>query len=366
MIVKISLAAAKISGIVLAKVGNPQRNEPLETSKEVFRVEDKDVETLSTLLLKAFKGLPGHRFAHHSSLEKHEMNTLTREIFTSDDGLLQKGCDIARRLYSKSNHPNIKAGDLCIALVHDIEVDGLKCQGLCILKSESVVPFLSISARDGDLELHTEQGINPEKIDKGCLILDTFQEQGYYVQTFDRTGGESRFWVRDFLGVQLVTDSSFLTSTYAKMAVSFVEQQQAETAASDDDAPPWETGVAAREAMQFFDQREDFDLKEFEQEVLKTPQASAKFAEHRAKHEEEQGQPLESSFKISKKDVGKVIKKIGAVMKLDSGVEIHLKSKFLTEPNNPLIERGFDDAKGMKYVKIYYHEEQGSEAAGKR
>ncbi|MDB6139432.1 MAG: hypothetical protein JWO94_2504 [Verrucomicrobiaceae bacterium] len=350
MSVKIQFTSAVATGIVLAKVGNPQRDEPLQTSREVFKIDDEDKEALTALFLKPFKNLAAHRFFHHSSLDQHEMNNCAAAIFSSPNGLLEKGCDIAKRLYSKSNHPNIKSGDLCVALIDDIEVNNEMVQGLCILKSETIVPFLSISTQDGDLHLSTEQGINPEKIDKGCLILNFWSKKGYYVLTFDRSGAESRFWMREFLGLQAIPDSAFLTNTYADMAVKFVEQSQPES----DDAPPWDTCAAAQTAISFFDEREHFDLEEFEEKVLKTPDAVSRFAEHRSRVEEEQGQPLESSFEISPKDLKKVKKRIGAVMKLDTGVEVHVKSTFAS---SNVIERGYDDGKGMKFVKVYYHQD---------
>ncbi len=355
MSVKVRFNSAFTTGIVLAKVGNPQREEPLQTSKEVFKIGDEDRATLTALFLKPFKNLIAHRFQHHSSLDKHEMNALAGTIFGSADSLLEQGCAIAKRLYSKSNHPNIKSGDLCIAMMDDIEIDGEMVQGICILKSETVVPFISISTRNGDLQLSTEQGINPEKIDKGCLILNHFATKGYYVLTFDRSGVESRFWFRDFLGVRAVTDDAFLTNTYAKMAVSFLEEEK-----PSDDTPPWETCTAAQDALGYFEQKEKFNLQEFEKEVLKTPDAAARFAQHRAKVEEEQGQPLEASFAISKKDVTKAKKKIGAVMKLDTGVEIHVKSNFSAK-QEPVLEHGFDEERGMKFIKVFFNKDLAAE-----
>ncbi len=353
MSLKIRFNSAYITGIVLAKVGNPQRDEPLQTSKEVFKVAEADAETLTALFLKPFRNLIAHRFSHHSSLEQHEMNTLASGVFADPEALLEHGCRIAKRLYSKSNHPNIKSGDLCIASVSDIEVDGVATSALCILKAESVVPFLSISARNGDLQLSTEQGINPDKIDKGCLILNCFAELGYYILTFDRSGAESRFWVRDFLGVQAVPDDAFLTNTYTNLAVSFLEQAQP---AGEGEAPAEDRQAAARDAIAYFEAKETFDLEEFESEVLKTPEAVAQFAEHRSRVEEQQGAPLEKSFGISKKDVSKAKKKIGTVLKFDTGVELHLKPTF-SDRHAGVLERGFDDDKQMKFVKVYYNKE---------
>ncbi len=353
MSAKIRFTSATATGLVLAKVGHPQRNEPLQTSKEVFKIEEKDQEPLAAIFLKPFKNLSAHRFSHHSSLDQHEMNSCAAAIFAADDGLLEKGCDIAKRLYAKSNHPNIKSGDLCISLVRDIDIDGELIRGLCILKSESVVPFLSISTRDGDLELHTEQGINPEKIDKGCLILDHLASKGYYVLTFDRTGSDSRFWVRDFLGVVPVTDSPFLTNKYANLAVAFIEKEKKGKPAAADDTPPWGNSNAA---ITYFEEKENFSLQEFEDEVLKTPDAKARFAEHRSKIEEEQGHKLDDSFEISKKDVSNVKKKIRSSMKLDTGVEIRLKPAVAAKPD-AVLEHGFDEARKMKFIKIYFNED---------
>jgi hypothetical protein len=365
MAAKIRFTSASATRLVLAKVGHPQRDEPLQTSKEVFMIDEADQETLTAIFLKPFKNLSGHRFHHHSSLEQHEMNALATAIFAAEDGLLERGCDIAKRLYSKSNHPNIKSGDLCISLIRDIEVNGELTQGICILKSESVVPFLSISTKDGDLQLHTEQGINPEKIDKGCLVLNHHANKGYHVLTFDRSGSDSRFWVRDFLGVMPVSDPAFLTNKYADMAVAFVKKEdkakkeakkESPAAVAADDAPPWEVHNAARDAISFFEEKEQFSLQEFEEEVLRTPEAVAKFREHRAQIESEQGHRFEDSFEISKKDVNKAKKKIASVMKLDTGVEIHLKPT-LAEAPDAVLERGFDEEKGMKFIKVYFNEQ---------
>lgn len=361
MSAKIRFTSAAASRLVLAKVGNPQREEPLQTSKQVFHVDEADRETLTAIFLKPFKNLSGYRFNHHSSLDQHEMNACAKAIFESADGLLEKGCDIAKRLYSKSNHPNIKSGDLCISFVEDIEVNGELTQGLCILKSESVVPFLSISTKDGDLQLHTEHGINPEKIDKGCLIINHHPHKGYYVLTFDRSGSDSRFWVRDFLGVVSVTDSPFLTNKYTDMAVAFVKEEEkakkeTRKEESSDEAPPWETTNAANDALAYFEEKEQFSLQEFEEQVLRTPEAVAKFKEHKAKVEAEQGQRFDDSFAISKKDVTKAKKRIGTVVKLDTGVEIHVKPSFASQPE-AVLERGFDDEKGMKFIKVFFNED---------
>ena len=362
---KIRFTSATITGLVLAKIGHPQREEPLQTSKDVFTVEESDQEVLTALFLKPFRNLGGHRFQHHASLSQHELHQASHEVFADAANLLERGQAIAARLYAKSNHPNIKSGDLCIALMDGIDVDGESRRALCLLKSESVVPFLSISTEDGDLRLSTEHGINPEKIDKGALILDHHAEKGHYVLLFDRSGADSRFWVRDFLAVTPVADAAVLTKKYADLAVSVARDTrkssprpadagEREPAGDDESPPPWESCSAAREAISYFEGKDKFDLKEFEREVLKTPEAGERFAARRAAIEEETGSPLPEQFDISAKDVDKARRKIGAVIKLDTGIELHIKAAFADQPE-PCIERGYDEARGMKFMKVYFN-----------
>ncbi len=363
---KLNFDEARIEGLVLAKVGNPSRDEALQTSKQVMRVSDADQEVLVPIFVKPFRTLSGQRFEHHASLEKHEVNVAADGIFTDPESLLEHGCALAKRLYAKSNHPNIKSGDLCIALIDGVGVGEDMKRAICILKSESVTPFLSISARDGDLQLSTEHGINPEKIDKGCLIVDHHASKGFYVLTFDRAGHESRFWVRDFLSVVPISDAAMLSKRVAEMAVAAVtgsrpaktegEGTEGAEGAEEDDSPPWETNAAAAEALSYFDGKKQFSLQEFEEQALRTPEARAKFAEEKKRIEEEEGVTLTEGFDISAKDVNKAKKLMKSVMKLDTGVEIRLKPKVIDKPET-VMEKGYDEERGMKYIKVFYHKD---------
>jgi len=359
---RLNFENATISGLVLAKVGNPSREEPLQTSKQIFAVEDEDQPMLSGIFMRPFKSLSlvGHRFRHHSSLENHEINTCVANIFEDSANLLKAGCDVAQRLYSKSSHPNIKSGDLCVALIEGIQLgeEEETVRGVCILKSESVSPFLSISAHEGDLQLNTEHGINPEKIDKGCLVIDQFQRKGFYSLTFDRAGSESRFWVRDFLGVAPIPDSSLLSKRVAEMAVQAVtpETPAVQEEESSNDSPPWAVNDTAKEALSYFDGKKQFSLQEFEEQALRTPEAKAKFREEKQRLEEEEGVKIEEGFDISKKDVVKAKKLMKNIMKLDSGVEIKLKPKVVNNPD-AVLEKGYDEAKKKSFIKIYFNKD---------
>jgi hypothetical protein len=163
--------------------------------------------------------------------------------------------------------------------------------------------------------------------------------------------------VRDFLGLVPITDSPFLTNKVADMAVAFVKQESREKSNSRGDvSPPWESGAAAADALAFFEEKEKFSLQEFEEKVLRTPEAVTKFRQHKAKLEEETGHSLDDEFDISKRHLGKARKRADILMKLDTGVEIRVRAARGGKPQATL-EHGSDEEKGMKFIKVFFNKE---------
>ncbi len=350
MSITLNFRRAKLSSLSLAKVGNPLRTEPLRTSKELCSFSDEDSTVLTPSFLKPFKSLEMKSFEHHSSLELNEVYRYAAAIFDNPEILLEQGRKISRHLYNTSKHPNIKSGDLCVALVKDVLVDGEPMMAISLIKSESRVPFLEIADTDGNLQLITHQGISPDKIDKGCLILNTQKDKGYVVYTFDKTSAGTHFWMRDFLGVKFRKNDDYMTKRYADMAVSFAKEGLPEEMEAE------EKYRVANQAMSYFEEKDEFDLKHFREEALKEPAIIEKFDEFQANQDEEDGGKLEEKFTIAKNVAKKSGNKFRSAIKLDTGVNINFMPAF-KDADSESIERGFDDAKKKKFIKIYYEEE---------
>ena len=360
MSLKWRLQTASVDQLILARTGHAQRGAPLQLSRTSHQVEGAEQTRLTELFLKPFRSLPLQCFTHHHSLQSHEVYQSCAAFFGQRIDLSACAGQLASRLHSKSTHPNIKPGDLCVAHLREIQVEEQWVQGLLILKSETLTPFLTITDRDGDLQLSTVDGIYPEKIDKGCLIIDHLHNDGYRVLSFDR-GGEAKFWVRDFLGLEPVADADFLTGAYTKAAVSFVQSEPATLSGRSEEAP-WETAEAAREALDYFATHEQFDLQDFQREVLRSPERIEAFSQHLKDQEQEQGIRLAEGFEISRKQAERARRKVHAVLKLDTGVEIHVRPA-RGSGEAPELERGFDSKRGMKFVKVFYHRELGCSAS---
>lgn len=337
--------------MALAKVGNPLRDEPLRTSKSLCILESQEeTELLTTCFLKPFKALDFHHFHHHTSLEQNEMYAYASAIFDDPTTLLEMGEKIARHLYEKSRHPNIKSGDLCTSLVEKVMVDGQETRALCIIKSESQVPFLQISMMDGDLHLKTQRGIYPDKIDKGALIIDNLRGDGCLVYMFDKGGATPHFWNRDFLNVVPRKDDDYLTKKYAELCVAFAESGLPEEAQEE------ERLEVANKAMAYLEDKEEFDIQDFRDYALKDPEMVEQFDTFKKGYEEEKGEQLDEHFKVAKPVAEKARKRLKGKIKTDTGAQVYFTSKFIDHAGDYL-KRGFDEKKQMRFLTIFYNSE---------
>jgi hypothetical protein len=340
---------AKVEGIALAKVGNPQRGETLKMSKELCRFGEEDAAVLTFAFLKPFKNLERYSFHHHANLELNELYGYVDSAFKEKEDFLNQARKTARLLFEKSKHPNIKSGELCMAYIDGIQVDGETCQALSIVKSESQVPFLEISDKSGDLELITHSGIYPDKIDKGALIIDYDKGGGYLVYTFDRAGGETNFWVKDFLGARKRRDSEYKTKQYAEMCNSFVKE------GLDEGVKEEERFRIANNTAQYMAGKDKFNATHFEEEALKEPELIEQFKSFKSKYQDDEGNAIDEEFEIEKQVAKKVSGKFKPAIRLDSGVIIRFTPDFVE--NSDALERGQDPDSGRKFVKVYYEEE---------
>ncbi len=346
-----SFRKAKLVAMSLAKVGNPVRGEPLRTSRRLCRFPEEEAELLTHCFLKPFRALELHQLHHHSALERNELFAAASTIFDDPEALLEQGAAIARHLHTKSQHPNIKSGDLCVALLDGVGLLGTNVMALSLVKSESRVPFLQISERDSDLVLTTEQGIYPEKIDKGCLILNHGRADGFSVYLFDKGGGDTRFWVREFIGARPVKDDDSITRRFSELCVEFAKRGLPE------ETPAEERMAVASRAVGYLQETGEFKLGEFTAKALETPERIARFEAFKADYEEQRGEPLEETFPVSKREAEKAGKRLKSRMRLDVGVELKFSSGFIHEAAR-FLERGRDEDKGMEFLKIYFHKEE--------
>lgn len=347
----LNLSDATISKIIVHKVGNPSRDEPLECSKEAFPLQDLELEAvLSKFFLAPFhkKDLGFYHFRHDTDLRMNEMYHYADKIFSPGESFELQSVHIAKHLFDKSHHPKVKAGELYVVLLQDCLVDDELTDAVGIFKSENKDTFLKVFAGGQNCSIEYQDGININKLDKGCLVFNTEKEHGYKMCIIDKTNAEeSRFWKDEFLKVAPRDDDFYQTKTVMHMARSFCNTMLTE----DHDVSRNKQLEVKDKVVQYFTENEAYQSESFEKEVLTEPEVIDSYRNFRQQFAEQNNFQTKDTFDIAEPAVKKEKKTFKSVIKLDKNFHVYVHGN----PN--MIEKGFDDTRGKFFYKLYYDEE---------
>lgn len=349
----IDLMQARMTTLAVHKVGNKVRNEGVIASKELFNLEEDIQLILQDYFLSSFKADEFFKFTHESDLELHPMNKYVKALFgLSKEKFLENSIPILHHLYELSVHPHIKGGELYIAHFRECEIDEQPLEAIGIFKSEHKEVFLTFEETEEQLLMDAEQGVPVKKLDKGCLIFNTYADDGYSLLMLDRSTEDTHYWMEDFLQVSRIQDKSYQTESFLNMTKDFCD----EILASDQDKK--DQLVFLNRSMNYFSKNEELDVEGFKQSTLELPEQREAFDEYLSSQEEQMGfTPSSESFPISKYAVRSMKKDFKSIIKLDNTIEIKLNSRNAAE-SAEYMERGYDEQRGMYFYKIFFNEEE--------
>jgi hypothetical protein len=349
----LSFFEASISQLSIHRVGNKLQDEFYVLSDNSFPIED---EYLSNLLLQYYlkpfeKVNEVYRFMHSSDINLNELFHFSEEVFKKTEKFHEVSQQITKYLYDLTDHPKIKSGELYVAHFNNLQLEGELLNAIGIFKSETKETYLKVYPEDNGFNLGYEpDGININKLDKGCLIFNTEKEDGFKVMVIDQTNraGEAVYWKDEFLQLKIRNDNFHKTSNTLTVYKKFVTDKL------DDD---FEMNKADKidllnRSIKYFKEKESFEMDEFSNEVIANPKAIESFKNFKQNYEKEFDTEISDSFDISTQAVKKQMKVLKSVLKLDKNFHIYIHG------NKDLIEKGFDDDKSMNYYKVYFKEEQ--------
>lgn len=344
---------ASISSLSIHKVGNSQLDEPLTLSKGPLQLDD---DLLGSLLMQYFlqpfeKINEVYRLYHPAGdITLNALYSFAAQLFDNADSFHEGSRKIAQQLYDIADHPRIKGGELYVALFDNLQIEGAVHTALGIFKSENKEPYLTVDQQpDGFTLQYREEAINIKKLDKGCLIFNTEKEEGYKVVVIDTTNrSEAQYWVDDFLQLKVRNDNYSQTHNALSLYKNFVTEKMPEAFSMD----KTDTIDLLNRSIQYFKHNDEFNLDAFGHEVIGNEQGIALFNEYRKEREQDFDEPMPDSFTIHNMAVRKQARIYKSVLKLDRNFHIYIHG------NNELIEKGFDEAKGMNFYKVYFREEK--------
>ncbi len=348
----INLFNAQIDSLSLHRVGNKNKNEGLFLSEEPQALNDETRGLLKEFFLKPFREKEENYFklSHEADLEFNEIYQAAKAIFEDPDSLQEHAKKITRFLYDQSNHPHIKSGEVFIAHFSNMVLDNEKIDAVGIFKSEIKQEFLQFQEKGSHLEMILEQGVNLNKLDKGCLIFNTLEEEGFKVLSVDSNRYDTKYWLENFLGVNVLPDDNFYTKNYLKFCQNFAKDVVLPAEDKQQEV------LFMNRAVNHFAKNDAFEESLFLNEVMENPELIPEFKHYKVEKGPKYSIEDVSTFPIANKAVSDSRKKIKNVITLDTNIQIRMD--FINpESAERFVEKGWDEEKQMYYYLVYFNKE---------
>ncbi|HOZ50525.1 MAG TPA: nucleoid-associated protein [Chitinophagaceae bacterium] len=304
-----------------------------------------EMEIMKKIFLKPFlSNTTTYEFTHGIDIDLNVLFKLAKDIQNGND-FVQVSKQIGQHLQMVSKHPNIKDGDLFVVKIDQISLNGDQFDGIGIFKIENKESFIetsTITSKQSGFSL--KKGIGARKLDKACLIL--FTDAPYTIFVIDNAPIETDYWQNEFLKLTLKKDHINHTNQFLTLAKTFVTEKF-----------PTEFEVTKADqidflnrSVEYFKSHDNFDKKEFEDEVFQDQGIIQSFRKFDSAYKIENNLEIEDDFSISAQAVKKQAKIFKSVLKLDKNFHIYIHG------DRELIEQG-QEKDGRKYYKIYFENE---------
>ncbi len=351
----INLYSTQISSLSIHRVGNKSRNETVLLSQAPFKMDDELRTLLKEFFLKPFRDKEENyfQFSHEADLEFHELFTAATEIFETPENTHKVSKKIANYLFDQSQHPHIKSGEVYVAYLENLQIDGEKVDGVGIFKSELKQDFLQFSENENQLEALLQQGVNLNKLDKGALIFNSKKEEGYKILSVDSNRYDAKYWLESFLGVAAFEDENFYTKKYLKFCQDFAKDVVLPAEDKKEEV------LFMNRAVNHFAKNDTFEESSFVNEVIDNPDLIPEFNHYKVEKAPKYSIEDLTSFPIANTAVSAARKKIKNTINLDTNIQI--KMDFINpESAERFVEKGWDEEKQMYYYLVYFNKEQKS------
>jgi hypothetical protein len=346
----IDFSTCTLSQLSAHEVGNQTNNEQLYASKEGLDVTNSRLqELLLHYFLKPFANPEFYHFTFsNDNLDLNPVYHFISELFEHSGSFHHQSIHIAKHLYECATHHNIRSGDLYVAYFSHIQLEGEYVDAVGIFKSENKDSFLKLKRQSTKFHLDYEDGVNIDKLDKGCLIFNTDAENGFKVCTIDKTNrsADAQYWKDDFLKLKPCSDSFHLTQNFLSVTKAFVTHQMGQEFEVDraDQIDILNKSVA------YFKENDEFNEREFTASVFSDKSVIDSFQRFKGDLQRDEDIDMNDSFSISPIAVKQQARVFKSVLKLDKNFHVYIHG------NRELIEKG-TDSDGRKYYKLYYTNE---------
>ena len=345
----LNFKAASLRKLIVHYVGSKNNLDPLHLSPEALALDEDLMQIIGESFLNKFNNnFEYYSFHHPSSLQFNEVYNYATQLFDDKTQFDQLSVEIAKHLYESTTHPKVKGGELYVCLFEGLPIEGRMYSAIGLFKCENKTLFLDVQHQGNDFDLQMKEGMELTKIDKGCLIINAKRDEGLDVLIFDNQnrGEEALYWKEKFLSIVPQKNEFHQTNQFLTLTKKYITEQMD----SEFGLPKREQVELLSKSIDYFKNKESFDIEEFQNEVFQTPEIVESFRNYGSRYVEQTDFDIASQFEISPMAVKKQQRVYKSVLKLDKNFHIYIHG------NTELIEKGVD-MDGRKYYKIYYQEE---------
>lgn len=336
----------RIANVMLHYVGNTSAEEGIELSTNSLELSDEVVPYLKYYFLSSFKLEALCNFYHESRLALNPMFAYAEDIFEKKRSFCDVSSDIARHLYKHSDHPKIKGGELFVVLFKNVEINHDFVEAIGVFKVENKEDYISIRREDNTIMIDTEKGVNVKKLDKGCLIFNTEKHDGYVVAAVDKTtrGTEAKYWLDDFLHVIPRNDNYNKTKTATALCKAYISSLDGKVEKN-------ERAMMINRLTEFVGEG-IFDIEKLPEKVFCRDDLAADFITFKENQDTDDTRSLDAPFSTDVTALKRLSFGNMRNIRLDENFSISIRG------GEKLLEKGYDNEKGMYYYKLFYTKEK--------
>lgn len=334
-----------ICHMIVHYVGNKSREEGVSFSEKELDFTDVSAD-ITSMLDKSFDAKEPCHFYFESSLALNPIYTFVKTIFGDVSRFQEQSEFIAKILYEKTSHPMTKSGELNIIYLSDCEIDGKKTDAIAMLKTENKQPAYQYLHTEHGYEIQKSEVISFAKVEKGCLILNINENNGYVVFSVDKKskGIQSKYWKDDFLHIMTDITSYSQTKNLLNSCKTFIADNYAE------DSKVEKANLISK-VRKVLEQTETLSIHEFSQEIFSEDNLDKQFEKYLSS-KDNPCRMHEEDILIEKPLVKRKSSLPKTTLYLDSNFEINILG------GHDYIVQGYDEAAGMNYYQFFYNKEK--------
>lgn len=342
---------AQITEMVVHYIGNRSHEELNSISGRGVDLDDHLKEYLSAYFLDKLKSREDlYHFAHEVSLDDNLVYREIKRSFSSD-AFIDVSQVICDRLSDLSANPRIAPGYVSMVRFEDIVVDDELVSGFGIFKSELISQFVQFEEDKSKqtFVVKIAEGFELGKLDKGVLVCQTGEEEGYICQVFDtkRADGEAKYWMDEFLNMRPYGNEYLHTAELMKMTKAFVTEELPENFSVP---RPDQIDMLNRSA-DYFNSQPNYSKSEFVNNVFEDDDMQRSFGDFQSKYQEAHQMEIPDEFGLSNSAVKQQSKVFKSILKLDKNFHVYIHG------DRSKIQLG-READGRKFYKIYFENER--------